>query len=668
MPPGSQFGAYTLVKLIAVGGMAEIYLATHKGVGGFEKQLALKVIHPEYADDKSFVQMLVDEAKLSVTLNHPNIVQTFDLGQLGRIYYISMEFVDGCDYFQLLRKITEHQEVPVPAALFVARGALEGLDYAHNKVDEATGQPLKIIHRDISPQNILVSRRGDVKLVDFGIAKAANLSTKTRAGVIKGKLVYMSPEQSWGDPVDQRTDIFSAGVVLYEALTGGSLYLETNPVKLLQQVRKAEIPPPSSIRPELDAELDAVVMRALAPRPADRYQRASEFAEAVGSYLQRHRPQYDAIALGELVERVLNREAPPAQRQVAGMERDDFAAEQHSLIFSAEEMMEGADGQDLSAPQSGGSPGFSQREGPDVEFNVPVGQQDLGKGASAKLMLLEEDGTKSFDIEEQFIIGRGGDLRLSDGRVSRRHARIVAHEGGYLLEDLKSSNGTYLNDEKVRELKRLKHGDRIRIGPFKMQFVLESARAPAPPPRSTPPPPPHKPPLPATGAQPRPGPPPPPPRPSSPPPPRLSSPPPPRPSSPPPPRPPRPSSSPPTPAVARGSAGPTSPAPTFAPEGAADMTAKPRRLACMRVKMDDETLSLPIDGRLVLGQRVSVGDMPIDGPSGVVSRRGEAYWIEPVPHRHPIALNGHPLERPTQLSRGDNVVVGTLELQFALGD
>ncbi len=219
MPQGTlqlhtYFGPYLLQKLIAVGGMAEIYLARTKGLAGFERQLALKVVHPDYADDKAFVQMLINEAKIAVGLNHPNVVQTFDLGRIGNRYFISMEYVDGMDLFQLLKRLTERgSSMPVELAAYVVHGALGGLDYAHNKCDEQ-GNPLRIIHRDMSPQNILCSRQGEVKITDFGIAKAANLTGKTRAGVIKGKLVYMSPEQAWGEPVDHRTDIFSVGIVL----------------------------------------------------------------------------------------------------------------------------------------------------------------------------------------------------------------------------------------------------------------------------------------------------------------------------------------------------------------------------------------------------------------------------------------------------------------------
>ncbi|MCK5798623.1 MAG: protein kinase [Deltaproteobacteria bacterium] len=693
MPPGTNFGAYTLVRRIAAGGMAEIYLAATSGVDGVERHLALKVIHPEYADDRSFVQMLIDEAKLSIALNHPNIVQTFDLEQLDKSYFISMEFVDGCDYFQLLKKLsTRGEKVPIDIALFVAREALSGLDYAHTKVDP-TGTPLKIIHRDISPQNILVSREGRVKLVDFGIAKATNLSSKTRAGVIKGKLVYMSPEQSWGDPVDQRTDIYSAGMVLYEALVGRSAYLETNPVKLLQLVRKAALPPPSAFRPEIDAALDALVMRSLAPRPADRFQTAREAVAAVTGLLQqRQADERGPRTLGALVQSTLDHddEADEIELEVGDliraepMDRGDFAVQQHSVIFSAEEML-GASNDALSAMES------STRES-----NVPAGIQDPNLGVSAKLILIEEDGTKSFDIDEQFIIGRGGDLRLSDGRVSRRHARIVAHEGAYLLEDLKSSNGTFLNNKKVGQVERLTGGDHIRIGPFKMQFTLETPRSDDAMRATTP--------APSRDASPSPRPPQVAPRPQvAPPPPRQPqiAPLPPRTESPPPP--PRPRIAPPPPQplsshaqprasdesslrAARHRPGrveeaPPSPSPSPAPGmltgptasprggGATDeMTAKQRALASLKLTLGDETLTLLIEGRVTLGQHLTVGGMAIDGPSSLVLRRNESYWIEPVPRHRTAILNGAPITRPTQLKEGDTVAVGTLQLEFNVGD
>ena len=243
--------------------MAEIYVARTRGVAGFEKLVALKMIHPNFAADPDFVQMLVDEAKLAVQLQHANIVQTFDLGRVDEQYYIAMEFIDGVDLYKLLRRASEHDiDFPFEVAAFIGAEVGAGLDYAHRKRD-ARGRPLEIVHRDVSPQNVLVSYDGEVKIVDFGIAKATMRAQQTAAGVIKGKYYYMSPEQAWGDPIDARTDIFSAGILLYEMIVGQMLYLEEDLDKLLEMVRKAAIAPPSTQRMGVPRELEAIVMRAL---------------------------------------------------------------------------------------------------------------------------------------------------------------------------------------------------------------------------------------------------------------------------------------------------------------------------------------------------------------------------------------------------------------------
>jgi serine/threonine protein kinase len=296
-----EFGPYVLIDQIAVGGMAEIYLAKTRGFAGFEKYLALKVIHPNYANDEQFVQMLIDEAKISVGLNHANIAQIFDLGRHGDTYYISMEYIDGFDLFRIMRRLSElNVDVPIDMAAYIAQEVCTGLDYAHKTVD-SDGQPLNLIHRDISPQNIIISRAGEVKIVDFGIAKAANRSRKTQAGVIKGKYFYMSPEQAWGDPIDHRTDIFSAGIILYEVLTGQMLYLEEDIHKLLDMVRKADIPRPTTRRPNIPPQLETIVMKALAKRSADRWQSAHEFQMALTNFLYSYAPSFTPDRLSEMV-------------------------------------------------------------------------------------------------------------------------------------------------------------------------------------------------------------------------------------------------------------------------------------------------------------------------------------------------------------------------------
>jgi serine/threonine protein kinase len=213
LPIGSEFGSYLIVRHIGGGGMAQIYLAKTRGLAGFEKYLALKVINPDLADEERFIDMLIDEAKITVGLTHVNIAQVFDLGQVEGIYYIAMEFVDGIDVLELVNGLHAFGEkVPIVAAAYVCRQICSGLHYAHSRKDKG-GAALNIVHRDISPQNILVSRAGEVKVVDFGIAKAAGMSSKTQAGVIKGKIHYMAPEQALGEPAERRSDIFSSGAM-----------------------------------------------------------------------------------------------------------------------------------------------------------------------------------------------------------------------------------------------------------------------------------------------------------------------------------------------------------------------------------------------------------------------------------------------------------------------
>ena len=648
----TYLGPYYLVKLIAIGGMAEIYLASTKGVAGFEKQLALKVIHPDYADDQRFVQMLVDEAKISVKLNHPNIAQTFDLGRIENCYFISMEFVDGADFFQILKKVSEmNDEFPVDAALFVVSEALLGLGYAHKTCDD-DGSPLQIIHRDMSPQNILVSRFGEVKITDFGIAKAANLSTKTRAGVIKGKLVYMSPEQSWGDKVDQRTDIFSAGIVLYEALTGGSLYMEKNPVRLLERVRKAEIPPPSSRRPaEISPELDAIVMKALSPRPADRYQSAMEFSEVVTGYLRRQAPDYSPQQLGDLMEAVLSGRKPSSlpkpvstyvpPQQPDMMARDDFELQEHSVIFNPDEM--------IAADRAA--------QGPRPTSSLPM---------IARVVLMEETGDTPYTLAEHFVIGRAGDLRLGDARVSRRHAKIVLSEGSYMLEDMQSANGTYLNEEKIAAPRALNPGDMIRTGPFRIRFELVEdvpTAAPTPPvapPHMQQPPQPEIPDatLEADAV-------------------RSSAPQPfppgyvaPQPTGHPTPSPPPQQVPPPVPPHQQVTPAPqpTGPPPRQQAAAQEEPTAAAEVLqsdgAAVILRLGPERISLPVGDRLPLSHTVSLDNTNLVGESAALVRRSDGYWLEPVPGKITVRLNGQPLSAPAHLNAGDLVSVGPVELEF----
>jgi serine/threonine protein kinase len=300
-----QFGPYKLVRQIAVGGMAEIHLAKTAGIAGFEKYVALKMIHPNFAEDDQFIQMLVDEAKIAVQLTHGNIAQTFDLGRVGETYYITMEYVDGADLYKILRRASEQDlEMPLDVCAFVGKEISSALDHAHRKRDH-TGRSLGIVHRDVSPQNVLVSYSGEVKLVDFGIAKATMKARQTAVGVIKGKYYYMSPEQAWGDPIDHRSDIFSAGIVLYEMITGQMLYLEEDLHKLLEMARNANIAPPSKLRRGVPPQLERIVMHALAKVPGERYQSAGDFATDLERFLHAYSPVFTTSKLATLMRQVV---------------------------------------------------------------------------------------------------------------------------------------------------------------------------------------------------------------------------------------------------------------------------------------------------------------------------------------------------------------------------
>lgn len=279
------FGRYELIKKIATGGMAEIFLARQAGIEGFEKLLVLKRILPHLAENEEFVEMFLHEARVAVRLNHPNIVQIYDLGEEGGSYFIAMEYIHGEDARRIWRTCEKAgMNLPIPLACRIAMDAAAGLAYAHKRCD-ASGRPLNIIHRDISPQNLLVSFEGSVKVVDFGIAKAADQATQTRSGVLKGKYSYMSPEQASGLEIDQRTDQFALGIVLHELLTFQRLFKRSNEIQTLTAVADCQVPPPSSINSNVAPELDAIVMKALAKNPDDRFVDLQEFQLAIEEWL-----------------------------------------------------------------------------------------------------------------------------------------------------------------------------------------------------------------------------------------------------------------------------------------------------------------------------------------------------------------------------------------------
>jgi hypothetical protein len=288
----SPFGKYVLLERISVGGMAEVFKAKQFGVEGFEKILAIKRILPSLAEDSDFIEMFIDEAKICGHLTHANICQIYELGRVDDAHFIAMEYVWGKDLLQIQNRFRKLRKLMAPSmAAFIGLKMCEGLDYAHKKKD-AQGKLLHIIHRDVSPQNILCSYEGEVKIIDFGIAKAATRSSKTQAGVLKGKFGYMSPEQVRGLPLDRRSDIFAIGTILYELLIADRLFVGESDFETLERVRNVDVPPITKTNAAVPPELEQIILKALAKDVEDRYQWAGDMQVDLQAFLNATDPTF----------------------------------------------------------------------------------------------------------------------------------------------------------------------------------------------------------------------------------------------------------------------------------------------------------------------------------------------------------------------------------------
>ncbi|MBI4509448.1 MAG: protein kinase [Deltaproteobacteria bacterium] len=296
------FGRYQLVERLAVGGMAELFKARVVGAHGFQKPVVIKKILPHLAADAGFKAMFIDEANITARLDHPKIAQVLELGTIDDQLYIAMEFIDGPDVLAILRACAQKkQHMPARVAAHVAHEVLDALDYAHQARDEQ-GSPLAIVHRDISPSNVLVSRRGDVKLADFGIAHAVERQQKTQAGTLKGKYGYMSPEQVVGGELDGRSDLFSVGIILVEMLMGRRLFTAPSDLEVLLMVRDVRLERLEKYGSGIDPELRQIVLKALQRDPKNRYPSAGAFRDAIGEWLFVRRQRVMPADLGAFVD------------------------------------------------------------------------------------------------------------------------------------------------------------------------------------------------------------------------------------------------------------------------------------------------------------------------------------------------------------------------------
>jgi len=294
---------YSIVEKLDAGGMAEVWKGKSSSLG-FDKLVAIKRVLPNLAKNKKFIAMFLDEARLSLYLNHANVVQTFDIGVSGETYFIVMEFVDGSNLKSIL-DIAQDKGVRIPQeqAAYIGIEVCKGLSHAHSRKDPQ-GRPLGIVHRDISPPNILLSREGEVKLVDFGLAKAASQLSLTDPGVVKGKFSYLSPEAARGERVSHLTDVFATGIVMWECLAGRRLFEGATDLETVQLVRQAQVPPLRDFNPDVHPALEAVIRRALSADPRKRHENAAELAHDLAKFLFEHRLMVTSYDIGVLVKRI----------------------------------------------------------------------------------------------------------------------------------------------------------------------------------------------------------------------------------------------------------------------------------------------------------------------------------------------------------------------------
>jgi serine/threonine-protein kinase len=356
---GVPFGRYQLLRKIASGGMGQIFLARTEGTQGFEKLIVIKRLLPHLAEDEEFREMFFEEARIAARLNHPNLIQIFDLGQEGSSCYLAMEYVPGHD----LRHLEWHarslgRPIPLGIACRIIADAAAGLDCAHQAVN-GRGQSLGLVHRDVSPQNVLIGFDGAVKLIDFGVVKALDQMQHTITGILKGKYPYMSPEQASGEEVDHRSDIFSLGIIFWELLARARLFKGSTDMSTIRLVRECEVRPPSSVNPEITPELDALAMRALARDRQARYPDAAAFRMAIEEFILLKQLQASAVHVVAYLSGLYG-DRVPSELDLAGSDR----------LMSLEELETGSSSPGKDAPLGGEGNGSYERHGRDRQRTV----------------------------------------------------------------------------------------------------------------------------------------------------------------------------------------------------------------------------------------------------------------------------------------------------------
>ncbi len=369
---------YRITERVAAGGMAEVFRGVAESMRGFKKNIAIKRILPSLTKNKKFVAMFLDEARLSLALQHANIVQVFDIGHTDETYFIVMEYVDGVDLKALIewrRRI--NRRVPIAHGLYMILEICKGLAYAHDLQNPETNAPFGIVHRDISPPNVLISKQGEVKVVDFGLAKATSQVEITDPGVVKGKMSYLSPEAARGEEVDQRADIFAVGILLYELLTGKRLFYGETDYQTVELVRNAKIPPIKPQNPQVEPELEDIVRKALAKRKEDRYQNATDIQDALAQYAYSRGLKVIARDIAELVRQCLeDRRMQSGEGKPKTSIIDHLLQDEIAKFTSVDDEEEAAGARPLSADELAPRPGTIPPPPSEGDFVDPRGWAD----------------------------------------------------------------------------------------------------------------------------------------------------------------------------------------------------------------------------------------------------------------------------------------------------
>jgi len=407
---------YQILERLDAGGMAEVFKAVAVSLEGFEKPVAIKRVLPQLSANDGFIRMFLDEARLSLYLSHTNIVSVFDVVQTDDVYFIVMEYIEGANLKRVVEAARLRQgPLPVPIAVYIAVQVCQGLDYAHNRTDPR-GRDLNIVHRDVSPPNVLLSWTGEVKLTDFGLAKAASQVSVTDPGVVKGKFGYLSPEAALGEAVDRRTDVFAAGIVLWEMLAGRRLFQGNADWDTLQLVRKAEIPSLRALNPSVPVELEEVIRRALARDPNERFQSAEELGRRLSGYLSSTASVVTAYDVAAYLKAVLSEPSGPRDKTTSAMLTQAIQLELNRVAPVGFDSSAGGDASQKEDPRNWEGFGFDDADEA-AAITQTVTSYASRKGAS------EEDS-----VVIPLSMVRPG--QRSDGMSTRPHVAVTATSDG----------------------------------------------------------------------------------------------------------------------------------------------------------------------------------------------------------------------------------------------